>query len=130
MTLREQRVKFTNLVVRLLAQVSSSQELIDKYGEVEIAIDEWTVHSKRIYIDDQTGERRTGTDRIHHPKGFHPRGLAVDVLLYINGTYITDGNHQIWRDMDKMAHALDPGLNFGDEFHDSNHLSLGEVKNA
>lgn len=130
MSPRELRVKFTNLVVRLLTKVASNQEFINKYGDVDIAIDEWTVHSNRVYLDHATGEKRLGVDRVHHPKGFHPRGLAVDLLVYINGTYVTDGSHPIWRDLDKMAHDLDPDLNFGDEFNDSNHLSLGEVKRA
>jgi hypothetical protein len=98
------------------------------YGKVEVAIDEWTVHSPRFYIDQLTGERRMGTDRVHNPKGFHPRGLAVDILIYIDGVYLTDGNHPIWRAIDEMAHAMHPDLNLGDEFHDSNHLSFGEVR--
>jgi hypothetical protein len=52
----------------------------------------------------------------------------VDVLVYINGVYVTDGAHPIWRDLDEMAHALHPKLNFGNEFNDSNHLSIFEVK--
>lgn len=127
MTLREQRVLFTKLVAQLLVNIEKRSWT---YGVVEVAADEWTVHSNRIYTDSTTGERRLGVDRVHHPKGFHPRGLAVDLLVYINGTYVSDGAHQIWRDLDKMAHELHPVLNFGDEFNDSNHLSLGEVKNA
>lgn len=127
MTPREARILFSSLVCQLYLQVQAKEW---SYGKVELAFDEWTVHSERIYIDKATGERRAGIDRIHHPKGFHPRGLAVDVLLYIDGVYITDGGHPIWRDLDQMAHALHPDLNFGDEFHDVNHLSLGEVKRA
>jgi hypothetical protein len=126
MTLREARVLFTKLVGQLLVQIDQTDW--SRYGKVEVAVDEWTVHSNRIYIDNATGQRRFGVDRIHHPKGFHPRGLALDLLVYINGAYITSGSHPIWRDLDIMAHKLHPELNFGDEFHDSNHLSLGEVK--
>ena len=125
MTPRELRVLFTSLVCQLVTQVNQKQWT---YGKVEIAFDEWTVHSKRIYIDSETGERRTGIDRVHHPKGFHPRGLAVDVLVYINGVYVSQGDHPIWRDLDTMAHALDDKLNFGNEFNDANHLSYGELK--
>jgi len=125
MSPREQRILFTRLVAELLVKISETQW---SYGKVEIAVDEWTVHSRRLYNDLETGERRIGIDRVHHPKGFHPRGLAVDLLVYINGVYITDGNHQIWKDLDLMAHQLHPGLNFGNEFNDSNHLSLGEIK--
>jgi hypothetical protein len=125
MTPRESRVLFTSLVVKLLTEISLH---VWPYGKVEVAVDEWTVHSNRIYIDKETGERRFGIDRIHHPKGFHPKGLALDLLVYINGVYITDGNHPIWKDLDEMAHMLDDRLNFGNEFHDSNHLSFGELK--
>lgn len=125
MTLREKRVLFTSLVVRLLDLISQRTW---SYGTVEVAVDEWTVHSARIYIDHETGERRLGTDRVHNPKGLHPSGLALDLLVYINGMYITDGNHPIWKELDKMAHQLDDQLNFGNEFHDSNHLSYGELR--
>lgn len=124
MTLRERRVLFTSLVVKLLSNASQREW---PYGKVEFAIDEWTVHSKRVYQDDITGERRFGIDRIHNPKGFHPKGLAVDLLVYINGDYLTSGSHPIWKELDAMAHELHPSLNFGDEFNDSNHLSLGEL---
>ena len=125
MTPREERVLFTYLVAKLLLEINRK---VWAYGKVEIALDEWTVHSQRIYIDSGTGQRRMGIDRIHNPKGFHPRGLAVDFLVYINGTYVTSGSHPIWRDLDEMAHALHPKLNFGNEFNDSNHLSIFEVK--
>ena len=124
MSPREARVLFTSLVVKLLSQTNAK---VWDYGKVEIAIDEWTIHSKRKFRDLLTGETRTGVDLVHSPKGFHPRGLAVDLLIYIDGKYVTDGNHPIWKDLDKMAHQLHPSLNFGDEFNDSNHLSLGEV---
>jgi len=124
-TLRDLRMLFTRLVSELLVQVNNR---LWTYGKVEIVIDEWTVHSKRIYIDDETGERRHGIDRVHHPKGFHPKGLAVDVIVYINGIYVSSGSHPIWRDLDEMAHVLHKDLNFGNEFNDSNHLSLGELK--
>lgn len=124
MGLREDRVLFTNLIARLLVEISERDW---KYGEVEVAVDEWTVHSERVYIDRLTGERRTGTDRVHHPKGLHPRGLAVDVNVYINGEYISAGGHPIWTDIDEMAHRLHPKLSNGSEFNDSNHISLGEI---
>jgi hypothetical protein len=122
-TLREERVYFTNLVATLLTAISHKTWPY----KVEVAIDEWTVHSDRIYTDRATGERRLGVDRIHNPKGYHPKGLAVDFLIYVDGKYVSDGGHPIWRDLDEMAHGLDSRLNFGDEFHDSNHLSLGEL---
>lgn len=125
MTPREQRVLFTRLATELIVAANTRPW---EYGKVEVAVDEWTVHSKRLYIDLETGERRLGIDRVHHPKGFHPRGLAVDLLVYINGEYISDGSHPIWRDLDAMAHAYHAELNFGNEFNDSNHLSLGEIK--
>lgn len=127
MTLREQRVLFSSLVCQLGEAILSKTW---SYGTVEFAFDEWTVHSNRVFTDAETGERRGGVDRVHNPKGFHPKGLAVDVLIYINGKYVTSGDHPIWRDLDQMAHILHKDLNFGDEFHDSNHLSFGEVKGA
>lgn len=125
MTHREERVRFTQLVAELIVAINGRTW---DYGEVEVAVDEWTVHSKRLYMDVETNERRIGIDRVHHPKGFHPKGLAVDLLVYIGGIYITDGSHSIWGDLDSMAKALDARLNFGNEFNDSNHLSFGELK--
>ena len=128
MTPREQRITFTKLVVQLLGLVNVADW--SRYGTLEVAVDEWTVHSNRIYLDQATGERRLGVDRVHHPKGFHPRGLALDLLVYVNGVYVTDGAHPIWRDLDQMASSLDSKLRFGIGFNDSNHLSFGEVTNA
>lgn len=124
MTLRERRVLFTSLVSSFLHSVSRWSWT---YGKVEIAIDEWTIHSRREYIDDVTDEKRVGIDVVHHPNGLHPLGLAVDLLVYINDAYVTSGEHPIWRELDTIACSLDPLLRLGIPFHDPNHLSYGEV---
>jgi len=125
MTHRETRVLFSQLVCQLGEAVRLKTW---SYGTVEMAFDEWTVHSDRVYIDKLTGERRQGIDRVHQPKGFIRKVWPWNVLIYINGVYVSDGNHPVWKELDQMAHILHKDLNFGDEFHDSNHLSFGELK--
>ena len=123
MTLREQRVYFTGLVVRLLSQIAEHKW---PYGTVEVAGDEWTVHTPRMVRLGETGPRQLAWDAVHKRAGQHPKGLAVDLLVYIDGDYVESGDHQIWKDIDGMARTMDPEFGLGLAFQDPNHLSYGE----
>ncbi len=127
MTQRERRVLFTVLKARLIVTIN---ERAWSYGVVEVAEDEGTVHSPRLMW---SSDQHPGApiklylrDAVHVEDSFHHRGLAVDLLVYIDGIYIADGNHPVYQDIDQMARALTPGFGLGIAFHDANHLSLGE----
>jgi len=121
MTLKERRVRFTILTANLIQRIATAEW---PYGKVEVAMDEWTVHSPRLV---KVGtERLLAEDRVHNPKGFHPFGLACDLLIYIDGAYITSGAHPIWNEINDMARTMDPAFGLGISFNDANHLSYGE----
>jgi hypothetical protein len=125
MTLQEKRCLFTKLACELITWINTHDwvteraeageaALSDDY-DVECAVDEWTVHSPRW-----------AQDRVHDPDGLHPHGLAVDLLIYINGDYITDGSHPIWKRINTHARSMDAQFGLGLSFNDANHLSYGE----
>ena len=122
MTLRERRCAFTAATVQLLAAVLSRGW---SYGKVEVAFDEGTIHTpRRVH---HFGEAE---DAVHKRGSRHHDGLAVDLLLYIDGAYVADGSHPIWAEIDRMAGAIDRRLSLGIEFHDANHLSWEEGTTA
>jgi len=122
MTFREHRCLFTALVARLLVAINERQW---SHGLVQVACDEWTVHSPRKtrLADGSVVQARDG---VHKTGSRHHDGLAVDLLVYVNGKYVADGGHPIWREIDEMARGLDSRLSLGIEFRDSNHLSWME----
>lgn len=121
MSLREDRIEFTKLVVELLTWINERNWI---YGKVQVAVDEWTVKNPRLVKID--GENRLAIDKVHNPKGQHPKGLAVDLLLYIDDEYLTDGSHPIWKMIDDKCRNTRNDFGLGIRFNDSNHLSLGE----
>lgn len=122
MTLRERRCAFTAATALLLRQIA---ERAWSYGRVEIAMDEGTVKSPRK-VRYENGMVGFAADGVHKRGSRHHEGLALDLLVYIDGNYISDGSHPIWRDIDAMARAISPRLSLGIEFHDANHLSWDE----
>lgn len=122
MTLRERRCAFTHAVIRLLYEARRREW---SYGDVEFAFDEGTVKNPRK-IRVPAGFTTEAEDAVHRRGSRHYEGLALDLLVYINGVYVTSSEHPIWREMDAMARAIDPRLSFGIEFHDANHLSWEE----
>lgn len=120
-TLRQKRILFTHSVAKLLLQVNGEK---CNGRLVEVAVDEWTVHSPRLVMVGV--ERVIAEDRVHLPGGRHSEGLAVDLLVYLDGEYVTSGEVAVWKWIDKKAKAIHPALSLGMEFHDANHLSWAE----
>jgi hypothetical protein len=117
MSLQEKRVYFTRLACALITEINA-------LDGVECAVDEWTVHNPRMV---KVGTQKVlAEDRVHHPRGQHPKGLAVDLLVYINGEYIVDGDHPVWRKIENTARRHDPNFGLGLHFNDANHLSYDE----
>lgn len=122
MTLRERRCLFTALVARLLVAIS---ERAWSHGRVEIAMDEGTIHTPRK-VRQPDGSSAWLEDAVHKRGSRHHEGLAVDLLVYIDGGYVGDGSHPIWGEIEAMARALDPRFGLGIRFRDANHLSFDE----
>lgn len=121
MSLRADRCLFTTLVAELLIKVRDKQW---SYGRVEVAVDEWTIHTpRRVRIN---GELQRAEDAVHKKGSRHHSGLALDLLVYINDEYVSNGDHPIWHELDQMAKEIDQRFSFGIEFRDANHLSWME----
>lgn len=103
MTLREMRILFTKLI---------SQQVLDIFASgYEVAYDEVT---ERITVKDPTSD--------HMKKSLHHLGLAADLLLYKDGSYLDKTEyHKLFGDMWKARHAL---CRWGGDWGDGNHYSL------
>ena len=83
MKLHQQRIKFTELLGKLLTYATSLK--------LNIAIDESRVFYKRQVLIKASGFIIEVEDRVHKKNSKHYDGLAVDLLLYNNnGEYIKD----------------------------------------
>ena len=56
----------------------------------------------------------------------HKLRLAIDLNLFINGEYVTDGAHSAYADLGRFWKSLDPDARWGGDFlsGDSNHFSF------
>lgn len=117
MSLRERRVLFTRLLVELVAWCNGQPGW-------EVALDEGRVLSPRaVWVD---GKRRIAMDAVHKPRSFHHDGLAQDLLLYVNGNYVSDGDSSEYKRIAAKWESMHPLCTSGRRWHDSNHVSLGE----
>lgn len=121
MSLKDDRVLFTIHSCQLILWINQTQWA---YGKVECFEGEGFIAFKRAVKDGV--HRMIVTDAVHIPTSRHYQGLAKDLCVFIDGEYITDGNHPIWRDIDKKAQEIHRSLSLGVEFHDANHLSWAE----
>ena len=63
-------------------------------------------------------------DAVHMEDSLHYSRLAIDLNLFVNGRYVTDGNHFCWVDLGAFWEGLDPLCRSGRHFGDANHLSI------
>lgn len=54
----------------------------------------------------------------------HKRRLAVDFNLFVDGAYITDGDHEAYIELGKEWEAMHPHAEWGGNFNDANHFSF------
>jgi hypothetical protein len=118
MSLREQRVLFTRELAGLIRWLGL------EHPEWEVALDEATVKSPRKVRMGKV--LQTADDAVHKPSSFHHRGLAADLLLYIDGQYVKDGDHPAWKAIAERWEAQHPLCTSGRRWQDANHVSLGE----
>jgi hypothetical protein len=63
-------------------------------------------------------------DGVHMECSLHYTRLAMDLNLFIDGNYITNGEHIAWVDLGNYWEALDPLCSWGGRFRDANHFSV------
>ena len=102
-TLREGRVLFTRLL---------SEHVLWLFEQgYEVAYDEVT---ERLTAKDPTSD--------HMKQSLHHLGLAGDLNLYRNGTYLADTEHH--RVSGEKWETRHPLCRWGGRFHDGNHYSV------
>lgn len=67
---------------------------------------------------------------IPHPDAEHMRGslhyqrCAIDLNLFVDGEYISDGSHPAYRELGAFWKSLDDLCAWGGDFGDANHFSI------
>jgi len=54
----------------------------------------------------------------------HKLRLAVDLNLFVEGDYITSGDHIAYQQLGEFWEGLDPAARWGGRFDDANHFSF------
>lgn len=95
----------------------------------ELTLGEGYVRTPRKVIDsaDVVVER---ADAEHMVGSLHNQRLAIDLNLFVQGRYVTDGEHHAWRDIGTFWESLDPLCRWGGRFRDANHLSVTDGSRA
>ena len=57
-------------------------------------------------------------------KSVHKIRLACDFNLFIDGSYISDGNHAGWLELGRYWETLHDSARWGGRFNDANHFSF------
>lgn len=109
---------FTRLLVDLLVWVAA------EHPDWDIALDEGRVKTPRECW--ARGERVSLDDAVHVRGSKHYSGEAADLLLYIGGVYVKDGDSPAWKEIARMWESLHPHATSGRRWNDANHVSLGE----
>lgn len=116
MTLRQERVLFTRLITELLTWARQT------YPRWEIAFDEVTVHSPRAAHTEHG--RMMVKDAVHRSGSRHHNGCAADLLLYIDGVWISEGGRLEWRVLGEQWESMHERAAWGGRFGDAGHFSL------
>ena len=116
MSLRADRVLFTALLADLLLWIR------EKYPRWEIALDEGTVHSPRTARTD--AGRISVADGVHRAGSRHHDGCAADLLLYLDGEYVSDGEAPEWGVIAERWESMHERARSGRRFGDANHVSI------
>lgn len=126
--LLQARVTFTRLLtLHLMPWIYAAiEDPASALFGLDVVLDESTVHSPREVL--LGGEIRILYDAVHGDGGrfrsLHHDGLAVDVLLYRNRDYVTDGEDPAYTEVGERWLSLSPACRWGREIGDSGHLSL------
>lgn len=63
-------------------------------------------------------------DRVHKLDGNHPKGLAEDEQLFVDGKHITESTAPEWIEAGEKWESMHPLCSWGGRFSDGNHISL------
>lgn len=74
--------------------------------------------------DLKTGKIVRVRDLVHKENGNHYKGLAEDPQLFVDGNYITDGDHPAWKEAGARWQAMHELCRWGGDWGDANHISL------
>lgn len=116
MSLREQQSLFTQYVGMLIRYA-----LMQGY---ELTLGEGKLYAERRGY--WTGKLLIFRDAMHKQTGKHYQGLAIDLNLFVNDKYVTDGNDNAWKVLGNYWKSLHPECTWGGDFGDANHFSWGE----
>ena len=99
-TLRDARSRFTRLTAEFVHWFY--QQDWSQYGsKIQLAFDEGKVANPRPFKSG--GLHYIGEDRVHNSRGNHPDGLAIDLVIWIDGEYVSSGSHPIWPILDRYC---------------------------
>lgn len=118
MTIRQKQSLFTKLIGEFLVWVHSHPGWETTFGE-------GFVYATRT-VETNTSERVIAKDKIHMTNSLHYMGLAMDINLFVDGKWITDGGHPVWTQVGTKWESMNPDCRWGGRFGsvDSNHFSL------
>jgi hypothetical protein len=85
---------------------------------------EFTLGEAYITNPRRTRSGREVEDGVHMRNSLHYEKLAIDLNLFINGRWISDGGHPAWRDLGEYWESLDSLCRWGGRFGDANHFSI------
>jgi hypothetical protein len=128
LTLRQRRCLFTRLLTSDLMPWAYIQSAIPSSPlyRCEFALDEGTVKSPRLVR--KMGMVFEAIDAVHGKRGTirsrHHEGQAIDILLYRQGLYITNGSDLAYRALGARWLSLHYLCAWGGDFSDANHFSL------
>lgn len=72
----------------------------------------------------KTRTGRVVEDGVHMAKSLHYSRLALDLNLFVDGAFITNGEHAAWLELGAFWEALDQLCRWGGRFQDANHFSM------
>lgn len=108
-SLRSKRCLFTKLLAELIIWVDTHPGWEFAFGEGLVA---------------QTDAADGDYDGPHKKGGAHYTGLGHDMVLYIDGVWISKGEHPAWTAIGEKWESMNELCRWGGRFQDSNHFSL------
>jgi len=128
--LREARCLFTRLLTNDLMPWAYAQAY-DPHSPLfgcEFALDEGRVKSPRLVR--KAGMVFEAKDAVHGNRGefrsLHHDGRAVDILVYRQGQYLSNGGDRAYRALGAYWKGLHELASWGYDFGDANHFSLSD----
>jgi hypothetical protein len=112
MSLSKKQQKFTECISKLIAQAYKLGYALT-FGD---AYRDPRVHG--VYGEHGVKESYAASKSVHKLR------LAVDFNLFVDGEYITSGEHIAYQQLGEFWEGLDPDARWGGRFDDANHFSF------